>query len=213
MGEDLKFQCGCGTVRGVCRGASPSAGIRAVCYCADCRAFAYFLGREDAMLDAHGGTDIYQTAPSRFEIVEGVARLARVILSPKGLNRWYAACCKTALANTPASRALPFVGAMFANFEPVRREAVIGPVATAVFVKEAQGAPISIPTKPMPLILADMMRRASAEWLTGRWRRHPLYAAADAGLVAAPRVLTTEERRALDARAAERRSAAGTAQT
>ncbi len=206
MGTDLHFQCQCGAVEGVVRNAGPRAGVRALCYCGDCQAFAFFLGRENGMLDAHGGTDIYQTAASRLEIREGLSHIARVVVSPSGLNRWYAACCNSALANTPANRALPFVGTFFANYDRARRDAVIGPVATAVFAKEAWGAPAQS-ALPMPIILADMLRRALGEWVSGRWRRHALYAAADAGQVPAPTVLSAEERTRLDRKAAARKGA------
>ncbi|MFN0023484.1 MAG: hypothetical protein ACKVS5_06250, partial [Parvularculaceae bacterium] len=59
----------------------------------------------------------------------------------------------------------------------------------------------------MPIILADMLRRALGEWVNGRWRRHALYAAADAGQVPAPTVLSEEERTRLDRKAAARKGA------
>lgn len=200
MGTDLNFQCRCGSVKGVCRAAGPVAGIRAVCYCRDCQAFARFLCRESEMLDARGGTDIYQTAPSRLEILTGVEKIARVALSPKGLHRWYAACCNTALANTAQHRLVPFAGTFVANYDEARREAVFGPVATAVFVKESYDRQTPVPIKPMVAVLADMIRRALGEWLTGRWRRHPYFAAADAGKIGPAIVLDAEQR----ARAYER---------
>jgi Family of unknown function (DUF6151) len=49
-------------VRGVASDISPSGGLRFVCYCGDCQAFARFLDRAD-VLDAAGGTDIFHMPP------------------------------------------------------------------------------------------------------------------------------------------------------
>lgn len=204
MGADLAFQCRCGAVKGVCRNAGPRAGVRARCYCGDCQAFAYFLGREDDMLDAAGGTDIYQTVASRFEITEGLEHVARVVVSPQGLNRWYASCCRTGLANTPAARGLPIVGTVAAIYDAAERERVLGPVAAIVFPKSAHGTPAPVAAKPMPVVFAGIIGRIAGEWLSGRVKIHPLYAAADAGRIGPPKVLTTDERAALDAKAAGR---------
>ncbi len=110
MTTDLPIRCACGTLRGFLRGVSPSRGNRAVCYCADCQSFAHFLGRADEMLNASGGTDIFQTSPARVEITHGRERLALMRLTPKGLFRWYASCCQTPIGNTAPTAAIPFVG-------------------------------------------------------------------------------------------------------
>ena len=49
---------------GVASAVSPSAGFRFGCYCRDSQAFARFLERPD-ILDAAGGTDIFQVPPVR----------------------------------------------------------------------------------------------------------------------------------------------------
>src|SRR5688572_12534539 len=104
MAADLPVRCSCGTLRAVVRGASGGRGNHVVCYCDDCQSFAHFLERADDTLDAHGGTEIYQMSPARLEIIDGADRLACVRLAPKGLLRWYAACCRTPIGNTLASR-------------------------------------------------------------------------------------------------------------
>src|SRR5690606_13485820 len=69
---------------------------------------AHHLGRAD-LLDAHGGTDIVQVAPASLTFDRGTERIACVRLSPKGLHRWYATCCKTPVGNT-LTPSIPFVG-------------------------------------------------------------------------------------------------------
>jgi len=61
-------------VRGVARAVSPSAGFRFVCYCKDCQAFARFLERPD-ILDAGGGTDIFQLPPGQVTFTAGLDAL------------------------------------------------------------------------------------------------------------------------------------------
>jgi hypothetical protein len=79
---------------------SPSAGFRFVCYCTDCQAFARFLGRPD-VLDAAGGTDIFQMPPAHLKLPAGTDALRCLCLSAKVL-RWYtdlrAICHRTATA-------------------------------------------------------------------------------------------------------------------
>ena len=75
MRGDVELRCRCGGVRGVVTGVSPHTVNRVVCYCDDCQAFAHQLGRAD-LLNAKGGTDIVQVAPSTFSFVEGQNRVA-----------------------------------------------------------------------------------------------------------------------------------------
>ena len=115
MGRDVEMHCRCGEVRGRVRDASAQTTNRAVCYCDDCQAYLHHLGRTDLM-DAHGGTDVVQVAPAALTFVRGVDRIACLRLSPKGLYRWYATCCKTPVGNT-AGPAIPFVGLVAMTFD------------------------------------------------------------------------------------------------
>jgi hypothetical protein len=115
MGRDAVLRCRCGEVRGKVTNASPKTVNRAICYCDDCQAFLHHLGRTD-LLDAHGGTDIVQVAPATLSFERGGDRIVGLRLSPKGLYRWYAACCKTPTGNT-LGPGLPFVGIAAQGFE------------------------------------------------------------------------------------------------
>src|SRR5262245_25612243 len=100
MPDDLAIRCDCGAVRGVARGVSGERGNRVVCYCDDCQSFAHVLERSEDTLDAHGGTEIFQMSPAQLEFTAGADRLACLRLTPKGLLRWYASCCRTPIGNT-----------------------------------------------------------------------------------------------------------------
>ena len=76
----LSLQCRCGHVHGVASGVSPFTGFRFVCYCHDCQAFARFLGRPD-VLDAAGGTDIFQMAQGRVKLTAGTDAVRCLSLS------------------------------------------------------------------------------------------------------------------------------------
>lgn len=103
---DLPLRCACGALHGQFA-ALPIPGARGVCYCDDCQAYARWLARA-GLLDAHGGTEVVHTWPARVRIEGGALSLLR--LSPKGLHRWYAGCCRTPVANSFGSPRAPFCG-------------------------------------------------------------------------------------------------------
>jgi hypothetical protein len=104
---------------------------RVVCLCNDCQAYAHYLGRADRMLDANGGTEIVPVHPARLQLTQGKEHLACVRLSDDGVYRWYAGCCRTPIANTPAAR-LPYAGVVTGFLDPSggpgSLEAALGPV-------------------------------------------------------------------------------------
>ena len=105
---DLQLRCRCSHVRGVASEVSPSSGFRFVCYCNDCQAFARFLDRAD-VLDAAGGTDIFQLPPGRVKLTAGADAVCCLRFSGK-VFRWYADCCRTPIANTAATPRFPVLG-------------------------------------------------------------------------------------------------------
>jgi hypothetical protein len=199
---DVPLRCRCAHVRGVARDVSPSAGNHVVCYCDDCQAFARFLGTP-GILDANGGTDIYQLAPARVTIDEGQDALACVRLSPKGLLRWYAGCCKTPIANTVSAR-VPFVGLvqpiMDHDAAGLRREDALGPVLARAFARFAAGEPPGGAHAKVPLWLYFRFARTIGAWWLFARGPSPFFDATTGAPRAAPRVLTPEERRALATR-------------
>jgi hypothetical protein len=115
MTLDAGFHCRCGEVRGRVKNASPDTANRIVCYCDDCQAYLHHLARTD-LLDAHGGTDVVQVAPASMSFDGGTDRVVGLRLTPRGLYRWYAGCCRTPLGNT-LGPGLPFVGIVAQAFD------------------------------------------------------------------------------------------------
>jgi hypothetical protein len=206
MSTDVPLSCKCGTIRGVARHSSPASNSRLVCYCADCATFAEVLDRPDA-LNADGGSDIVQTAPSWVEITQGGDQLRCLRLSPKGTHRWYAGCCHTLIANTmgPTSR---FVGLLSEFMKPADArplDEVVGPPMAHVNGRAA-GHPIPPyvhPRLPLGAVLKVVAR--AARWLVAG--NAPPFVTSSPGYL---RVLTREERQAARATAIGRAGRAGT---
>src|SRR5215472_15626584 len=154
MSQDAELRCRCGEVQGRVKNASPEAVTRAVCYCDDCQAYLHHLGRLDLM-EEHGGTDVVQVAPSSLTFHRGAERLVGLRLTPKGLYRWYASCCRTPLGNT-LGPAIPFVGIVAQAFqgEGVGPDEIFGRPRGAIQGKFAVGTPPEGSTKINVSLLA-----------------------------------------------------------
>ncbi len=201
MSTQVSLRCRCGTVRGLATDVSPTSGNRVVCYCRDCQAFARFLERDDVM-NAAGGTEIFQMAPASVRITEGAAALRCVRLSSKGMHRFYAGCCKTPVGNTVSAR-VPFVGLIHSFMDPERdgrtRDEVLGREITSIHGRFAIGtAPAHVhPGLPLSMI-ATIVRRLATWWLSGKGTPTPFFDARTRAPRAEPRVLTTAERDVLE---------------
>lgn len=190
------LECRCGAVRGEVETGLPVN--RVLCYCADCQGYARFLGRADEILDDRGGSDVIQTLPRAVTITAGAEHLAAVRMTPGGPLRWYAACCKTPIGNTPASPQASFVGLLSTCLEKDGRslDADFGPVRMWGFTASAIGEPKPAATPLWRFIvkLGGMMLKAR---LDGGWRRTPFFDVTSGRPVAEPRTLTEAERAAL----------------
>ncbi|MBK6922394.1 MAG: hypothetical protein IPH07_33705 [Deltaproteobacteria bacterium] len=163
MSGDPSLRCRCGSVRGRVVELSPASCSRVVCYCRDCRAYLRWLGA-DALLDAYGGTEIIQLAPRQLTIEHGAEQLRCVRLSEKGLMRWYAACCRTPVANAVSGK-VPFIGVAKAMLPEVG-DAEVG-AAIGIHGRLAPGGcpPGVHPRGPLGLVL-----HASRLMLRWWWR-------------------------------------------
>ena len=195
--RDLSLQCRCGAVRAVAQGVTPDVGNHCVCFCNDCQAFAKFLGRASDVLDAHGGTDIFQLSQARVRFTHGVDRVACVRLSPKGLARWYASCCNTPIGNTLATPAVPFVGVIRAFVSEPASDA-LGPIRSRAYRPSATGDKATIPRdiQPQWRMLLRMMGLFLRWRLRGDHKHSPFFDPSGAPLKK-PRTLTGTERAAL----------------
>ena len=187
------LQCRCGTLKG--HVAHPEKANRGVCYCKDCRAFARFLGRADDVLDALGGTDVVATLPEYVTFSEGADALACMSLSPNGLLRWYADCCKTPIANTSRNFKLPYAGLVHSCLDasPSSFEGAFGPVRMRVNTKGAKADVRSTPFTTLALILGFSGSLLRAR-LNGGYRRTPFFDPERGTPVRAPKVLARSER-------------------
>jgi hypothetical protein len=202
MSQDVELGCRCGEVHGQVRGVAPGTVNRAVCYCDDCQAFAHYLGRAD-LLDEHAGTDIVQVAPAALSFDRGAERIVGMRLSPKGMHRWYASCCKTPLGNT-MTPSIPFIGMIPEVFLGVtdarRRDEVFGTVRGRVLGKYAiGGAPEGSTTFPLRL-MAHAVPLVLGWKLRGKTWPHPFFDQATGAASHPVTVLSREERTALRAK-------------
>lgn len=199
---DLPIRCKCGTFRGVLHRASSRSGNRGVCYCDDCQSFAHFLGRPEEILDAHGGTEVFQTSPALLEIAAGADRLACVRLTPKGLARWYASCCRTPIGNTLSTGSWPFVG-LIRTCLPVddsTLDSALGPIRQRCMGRFAKGDTSGLDVHDrVPLSLIARIARMLVAWkLRGDRKHSPFFDAASGAPASVPKVLSEEELRRLE---------------
>lgn len=192
---DTALRCHCGHLQG--RLDTASAAGRAVCYCKDCQAYARFLGRQEDMLDRHGGTEIIATLPRRLRFTAGTDELACMSLSDSGLLRWYAACCDTAIGNTPRDPRTSYVGIVVGCLPASQAELTraFGPCTLALNTASARGEVRSGGS----VFFAGMRiaRNILLSRLSGRYRQNPFFDTATAQPMVAPRVLQPAERQAL----------------
>ncbi len=194
MTTDLNLRCACGRLRGRLRGAGPSRGQRMRCYCRDCQSYAHHLGQADRVLDAQGGTILYQTTWEGLEFTRGENQLACLRLSPKGPLRWFTRCCNTPVANTLPNASLPFVALPRACWtrdpgEQLGRE--IG-----IFARDAQGdrAQLKSFDRPPTRVMLRVLARLIKGRLRGVHRRSPFFDPDSGQPRCEPTILSREQR-------------------
>ena len=207
-GKDLPLRCRCGTVRGVAHGVAPSTVNHCFCYCDDCQAFAHFLGRADDVLDAHGGTEITQMSQASVAFTAGTDKVAAMRLSPKGMIRWYASCCRTPIGNTMATSAMPFIGMIKAFIDAP--STALGPIRGRGFAKSAKGGRAAVPKDGLPelVMIARVLGKVLRWRLRGDHNRSGLLDKVTVKPLVEPRVLGAAEREELRLRCARWRGEA-----
>lgn len=192
MLTEVPLRCKCGALRGVVAFA-PSKCNRVVCYCDDCQAFIDWLERPE-LLDAHGGTDIFQIPRAQVRISDGAAQLACMRLSDAGMFRFYARCCKTPIANTVPS--MNFAGVHCAIIDVADRDRQLIPIIGGVWGKYAVGGkPPGVHDKASLGLLLRMMWRL--RFIFRGAQQPSLFFDEQKQPRVAPRVLTAEERDAV----------------
>jgi hypothetical protein len=201
VARDISLRCECGLVTGGATNVDPDRGNRVVCMCDDCQAYAHWLGRADVIMDANGGTDVFQMLPSQVKITAGHEHIRCVRLTEKGLMRWYAGCCKTPMCNTLASSRGPFIGVphtfMDHASDGCSREEAVGPILARTQARYGHPPlpPDSHPSGPLWLIFRfgwQLLRGL----LTGGYKPSPVFDASGKPIVE-PTVISREERERL----------------
>lgn len=187
------LRCKCGTLRG--HVSQPEKCTRIVCYCKDCQAFAHYLGNTDDILDALGGTDILAVHPRSVTFTEGRQALACMSLSPKGMLRWYASCCNTPIGNTARDVKMAYIGLIHTCVEDASSsiESAFGPVRMHTATNSAKG-PVASSLLNQVSTIAGIMVSVLGARLSGSYKHTPFFDVEQGTPVAAPKVLTLEER-------------------
>jgi len=194
---DLPLRCRCGHVHGVASEVARFNGFRLVCYCKDCQAFARFLDRPE-VLDAAGGTDIFQMPTGRVKLTAGTDAMRCLRFSSK-VFRWYTDCCRTPVGNTAGPR-FPVVGLIhsFMSYEADGhfRDEMLGLPLCSIFERSAIG-PLPPNAAPPPSLSVFALRgsRLLEWWLRGLGRPTPFFDDVTKAPLSAPQLLTPRERK------------------
>lgn len=187
-------------MQGVATNLKRSHAKRIACLCDDCQSFAHFLGRAGEVLDENGGTDIFPVAPANLKITRGIENLKCLRLSPQGLFRWYAGCCKTPIANTPQNPKFPYAGVvhLFMNHKADHqtRDEALGPLYGRIQGKHGYGNVPAGADKLSFKIAFSMISFALPAFLKKQYQPSPFL---DSSLkpIVPPQVLTKSEREEL----------------
>lgn len=173
---------------------SPRMGSHVQCHCKDCQTAAHVLGAKEQLLP-RGGSDIFHTLPQHLEITKGQEALACLRLSPKGLMRWYAACCDTPLFNTLPHRKLAFMGVWVPALQGERVEKAIGKVIAVVRTHDAPIGPEPLRDYGFNRAGFQVLARHFSALMRGTARQTPLFDGSGAPVVE-PYVLSKEARKA-----------------
>jgi len=195
---NLPLRCHCGSLQG--QVDTHHAYGRAACYCRDCQAYAKFLGREADVLNPQGGTEIVAMLPACVRFTAGDEHLACMSLSPGGILRWYAACCRTPIGNTPRNPKVAYLGLLPACLPCSSKELehAFGPSKIALNTAAARGK-VSATPLATTLGVVRIMKNVLGARLSGRYRASPFFHAESGTPVRQVQVLTAAQRQAMGA--------------
>lgn len=198
---DHLLRCRCGTLRGH---VQPGVlGLRALCYCTDCQAYAHHLHKAGEVLDAQGGTEVLITLQHRLGFTQGQRMLASLSLTEQGLLRWYAACCDTPICNTAPDWRMAYVGVMrgAVDHPPEAPIDAFGPLRMRV---QTGGAKAPVRGTPLATVagVARIAAALAAARLSGAYKQSPLFRPDGTPIVEREVLSATELKRAKAAAAA-----------
>jgi hypothetical protein len=195
MPSDLPFACECGAVSGTL--TIDAEGDHVICHCTDCQNLVHYLGHA-RVLDAQGGTALYQTRCARMRLASGRDRLACVHLTDQPTLRWYAGCCRMPLFNSYANGKLPFITVQLAACDAAARNRLLGPPSGHLFLQDATGDASGLRKMRMTTLMRRFAVRAIKDIVSGDRRRAALFDPKTLAPIAVPHRLTAEERQTLN---------------
>ena len=181
--KTIALRCACGTVQGALRHDRPGDVARLVCRCESCRRWAQSTSSAAAIVDAAGGVELMQVAPSAVVWTAGAGKLEFQRLTTKGPYRWRARCCGSAMASNAPSPAFAHLTLPLSvpDVPAADWDAVFGAPWARVFVKEATAPVAGAPTSGFALwaaarwALARFLSRLISHRLHGRHKPHPMF--------------------------------------
>lgn len=194
----MQIQCECGKFRAELTHFPRHTPGRLACYCDDCQAYLHHLGRAD-LLDAAGGTEVIPAYPSEVKILEGREVLRCLLLTEKGLPRWYTSCCRTPVANTrPGFPWVGFLHRVYSVKDPAYLERTFGPVRSRIQGRFAKGTPpkgtsSKLSVKDFFAVLPFLLKGA----LFGKAKNSPFFEKDGVTPIVAPKILSDAERAAV----------------
>lgn len=194
--DHIPLRCTCGILQGQVN-PEPTSG-RARCYCKDCQAYARFLGRQDEILDDHGGTDLIATLPAAVSFTTGLDKLACITLTGKGPLRWYATCCRTPVGNTSRNHKVAYVGLVRTCLAvpPSSLDQAFGPADIALNTGSASSPVPATPWATFQGVFKIMGNAAKAR-LSGQYKDNPFFDPTSGQPIQEPQPLGEDQRRTL----------------
>lgn len=186
-GNDTRLSCDCGEFQATLTDVNPRRGVHLRCHCADCRAFVRVLV-PDAQLK--NGLHLFQTDPDTIEVTKGGDYLECLTLSRTGMLRWYAACCKTPMFNTPRRAKVPMVSVLTECSDDPR---LFGPVICDAFLKTSTGR---VKTTALSTLIFRFATRVLSSRLSGRWKTTPFFSFPENVPIDKPNLMSKNEMRA-----------------
>jgi hypothetical protein len=156
------------------------------------------LAERGDVLDAAGGTDIFQMPAGRVKITTGVDAVRCLRLSDKAkILRWYADCCRTPIANTAAGPRFPVVALIHHERDGRCRGEMLGPPLCRICEHSATG-PLPANAAPLPSFGVFVCRAAKllGWWGRGLGQPNPFFDDFTGAPLSVPRVLAPSERAA-----------------
>lgn len=188
----LPIQCECGKFRAERQGFPQNTPGRLMCYCDDCQTYLHCLKRGD-LLDANGGTEVIPVYPADLRILAGEEHVQCLRLSPKGMFRFFAACCNTPIGNTaPGS---PWMGLLRCVHDGKQLDEALGPIRARIMGAFAKGTPPpGTPKKIAFSSFAVVVPYMLKGLVFGKGKPSPFFPTDGKTPLAPPRVLGKEER-------------------